>query len=50
MALLSMAFFNREEDNRVTIDGFDLNVKCYRMRGRRGIGDKVGTAYIETIR
>jgi len=40
-----MAFFNREEDNRVTIDGFDLNIKCYRMRSR--LGDKIGTAFVE---
>lgn len=43
LALYSMAFFNRQEKNRVIIDDVPVELTCYRIRSK--YGDKIGTAF-----
>eukprot|EP01129_Flabellula_baltica_P005220 TRINITY_DN1873_c0_g1_i1.p1 TRINITY_DN1873_c0_g1~~TRINITY_DN1873_c0_g1_i1.p1 ORF type:complete len:281 (-),score=70.90 TRINITY_DN1873_c0_g1_i1:52-894(-) len=41
MALYTLCFFVGQEDNYIHLDGYDLNIKCYRM------GRKLGSAFPE---
>jgi poly(U)-specific endoribonuclease len=43
MALYSLCFFAGNEVNRVECGGYDLDIKCYRIKSQNG--DKVGTCF-----
>eukprot|EP00164_Ancoracysta_twista_P012919 GFYU01020437.1.p1 GENE.GFYU01020437.1~~GFYU01020437.1.p1 ORF type:complete len:279 (-),score=93.05 GFYU01020437.1:196-1032(-) len=45
LALYTLCFLGGEEDNEVTMGGYDVNIKCYRIRSK--YGDKIGTSYPE---
>lgn len=45
LALYTLIFLAGRENNQVTIDEVDINIKCYRFENPRG--NKLGSAYPE---
>lgn len=49
LALYTMSFLMGNEDNKVEIAGYDVNVKCYKFTDKYSGKTYIGTAYPELL-